>query len=47
MITASLAWQGDRVRIDAGWRESGGPADAVLAQLPTRRTAYLAATWAF
>lgn len=47
LFTASLVWQGDRVRLDAGWRQAGGPAYAVLMQLPTRRTAYLAATWAF
>jgi hypothetical protein len=47
VITASLGWQGDRVRADAGWRQYGGPAEAVLAQLPTRRQAYLAATWSF
>lgn len=45
--TASLAWQGDRWRVDAGWRQAAGPADAVLMQVPTRRTAYLAASWAF
>ena len=47
VLTASLGWQGDRVRIDAGLRRYGGPGDAVLAQLPTRRVAYVAGTWAF
>jgi hypothetical protein len=47
IVTASLGWQGDRVRFDSGLRYYGGPADAVLAQLPTRRVAYLAGTWAF
>ncbi len=46
-VTASLGWQGDRVRVDAGLRQYGGPGDAVLAQLPVRRTAYLAGTWSF
>ncbi len=46
-ITASLGWQGDRWRLDAGWRRYGGPGDAVLAQLPTRSTAYAAALWSF
>lgn len=45
--TASLQWQGDRLRIDAAWRRMGGPADALLAQLPQRRSAVLAATWSF
>ncbi len=45
--TASLGWQGDRWRVDTGWRQTAGPADAVLMQVPTRRTAYLAASWAF
>jgi hypothetical protein len=47
VTTASLGWQGDRVRIDAGWRMVGGPAAAILPQTPTRRTAYAAATWTF
>jgi len=47
MLTASLGWQGDRVRLDAGWRHGAGPDDAVLAQLPSRSTAYVAATWSF
>ena len=46
-ITASLGWQGDRVRVDAGLRVYGGPGDAVLAQLPARRAAYVAGTWSF
>jgi len=47
VITASIEWQGDRVSIDAGLRQYGGPSSAVLAQLPLRRSAYLAATWSF
>ncbi len=47
IVTGSLGWQGDRVRIDAGLRLCGGPPAALLAQLPTRRIAYLAATWSF
>lgn len=46
-LTASLAWQGDRLRIEGGWRRYGGPSTALLAQLPLRSTGYLAATWAF
>ena len=45
--TASLQWEGDRVRIDAALRQLGGPADALLAQLPQRSTGVLAATWSF
>ncbi len=44
---ASLQWQGDRLRIDAALRQLGGPTDALLAQLPQRRTAVLAAAWSF
>jgi hypothetical protein len=47
VVTAALGWQGNRLRLDAGVRVNGGPADAVAAQLPVRRTAYLAGTWAF
>jgi hypothetical protein len=46
-VTGSLGWQGDRVRLDAGWRVYGGPVDAVLAQVPARRIGYVAATWSF
>ncbi|MED5618412.1 hypothetical protein [Ideonella sp. BN130291] len=47
VLTAALAWQGDRLRLEAGVRAYGGPADALLAQLPLRRTAYLLASHAF
>jgi hypothetical protein len=47
IVTASLGWQGDRVHVDAGWRLLGGPAQAVLAQLPTRRVGFVAMTLAF
>lgn len=45
--TASLGWQGDRLRIDAGLRHYGGPSSSVLAQLPMRGQAYVAAGWSF
>jgi len=45
--TWSMGWQGDRWHIDAGLRFYGGPATAIYAQLPTRRTAYLMTTWSF
>lgn len=47
LMTASLAWQGDRWNLQAGWRQWGGPADSLLAQLPTRRLAFAAASLAF
>lgn len=45
--TAALLWKGDRVQVQGGLRLYGGPAQSVLAQLPSRRQAYLALTWAF
>ena len=47
VVTGSLGWQGDRVRVDAGLRLYGGPAEALLAQVPARRIGYVAATWSF
>ena len=46
-VTASLAWQGDRLQVQGGLRTYGGPANALLMQLPVRQQAYVAATWAF
>ena len=45
--TAALLWKGDRVQLQGGARAYGGPAGAVLAQLPVRRQGYVVATWAF
>jgi len=47
VVTGAIGWQGDRVRVDAGLRIYGGPSDALLAQLPTRRIGFVAATWSF
>jgi hypothetical protein len=47
VVTAAVGWQGDRLRIDGGLRVYGGPSSAVLAQVPTRRIAFVAGTWAF
>ncbi|HEY9066783.1 MAG TPA: hypothetical protein VIO33_17505, partial [Burkholderiaceae bacterium] len=47
IVTASVGWQGDRLRLDGGLRVYGGPSSAVLAQVPARRIAYVAGTWAF
>lgn len=46
-ITAAVKWQGDRISLQAALRQIGGPDDAVLAQLPARRSAALLATWSF
>jgi hypothetical protein len=45
--TASLGWQGDQLRVDAGIRLYGGAVDSVLASLPVRKLAYLSMKWAF
>ncbi|MDR3367636.1 hypothetical protein [Rhodoferax sp.] len=47
MVTAALLYKGNRVQVQGGLRQYGGPAQSVLAQLPTRRQAYLALTWVF
>ncbi|CAG1018008.1 hypothetical protein BURC_02727 [Burkholderiaceae bacterium] len=47
VVTAGLQWQGDRVRLNAAWRTQGGPADALFAQLPQRRSGAVSAAWAF
>jgi hypothetical protein len=47
VVTLGLQWQGDRLRLNAALRVYGGPADALLAQLPQRRVGLLAATWSF
>lgn len=45
--TASLQWQGDRWRIDAALRLADGPANSLMRQIPTGRSASVAATWAW
>ena len=47
MATASLSHQGNRILLQAGLRNYGGPANAILAQLPTRQQAFVQARWAF
>ncbi len=47
LLTASVAWQGDRWNLQAGLRQWAGPADSLIAQLPTRRLAFAAAALAF
>lgn len=46
-VTASIQWQGDRVKINAALRVYGGPDQSLFAQLPQRRLGVLAATWTF
>lgn len=45
LYTASLAWKGDRLRLEGGLRTSGGPGAAVVRQLPVQRQAYVQAVW--
>jgi hypothetical protein len=45
--TLALQWQGSSWRWHAAWRVNAGPAGALVAQLPTRRTLLLAAVHAF
>jgi hypothetical protein len=47
VVTAALAWQGDRLLLQGGLRAYGGGADTLYALLPTRQTAYVNATWSF
>ena len=45
--TLAAQWQGERWRLNAAWRLAAGPADALVKQLPTRRSVLLAATRSF
>lgn len=47
LSTWSAQYQGDRWRLNAAWRQTGGARASVLAQLPSRRSAVLAATLSF
>lgn len=47
IVSAAVQWKGDRWRLDGSLRLYGGPATAVLAQLPLRRSLVLAATVAY
>ncbi len=47
ILTASLAWQGDRWNLQAGLRQWAGPASSAIGQLPSRRLAYAAAALSF
>jgi len=45
LYTASLAWKGDRLRLEGGLRTSAGPGTAVVRQLPVQRQAFVQAVW--
>jgi len=47
VVTAALAWQGDRVNVQGALRAFGGPPGAAVMQSPVRRQATVALTWAF
>lgn len=47
MLTAGLTWKGDRVRIESSLRVSGGPATALVRQIPVQRQAHVQAIWSF
>ena len=47
IVSLSLQWKGQQLRLDGSLRLYGGPADAVFAQLPLRRSLVLAASLHF
>jgi hypothetical protein len=47
VLGASLAWQGDRWRVEAAWRRLGGAASALLALLPQQHQAALGLSTSF
>lgn len=47
MLTAALAWQGDRLKLETGLRHHTGPASALIRQLPERTQGYVMASWAY
>jgi len=46
-LTTALAWQGERLRFDAGLRRYGGPADAAYRLLPERAAAFVGISLAY
>lgn len=46
-LTAALAWQGERLRVDAGLRRYGGPVDAAYRLLPERAAAFVGLSLAY
>ena len=47
MVTASVLWSGERLKLEAGLRAHFGPDDAVLRQLPVQRQGYVVGIFAF
>jgi hypothetical protein len=43
----NLASQGDRWRLEASWRQFGGPNTSAMAGLPLRQQAKISAFWSF
>jgi hypothetical protein len=46
-VTAAVAWQGERLRFDAGLRRYGGPGDSAFGQLPDRAAAFVGFSLAY
>jgi len=46
-LTAAVAWQGDRLRLDAGLRRYGGRADSAYRLLPERGVAFVGLSLAY
>ncbi len=47
LATVSVVWTGERLRWEAGLRDTHGPDTATLRQVPVQRQGYAVATWAF
>ena len=45
--TAALGWQGEKLRVDAGLRRYGGPADSAYGLLPERGVAFVGLSLAY
>ncbi|MBI5109867.1 MAG: hypothetical protein HZA62_14110 [Rhodocyclales bacterium] len=46
-LTAAVAWQGERLRFDAGLRRYGGPGDSAFGLLPDRTAAFVGLSLAY
>lgn len=46
-VGASMSWQGDRWRLEASWRQVGGPSDSALARVQLRQQAQISTVWSF
>ena len=47
IVTAAVAWQGERLRVDAGLRRHGGPGDSAFGLLPDRAAAFVGLSLAY